>query len=212
MSSRDFVFVKGILQKPDDSLEDVDSNWSEEELLKLLEGVEKYDLSWYNIAENVGTKSGQQCFYRFYQYLIDDDILFNDRIKESQSDSDLWKTIVGQSSNPLMTFLSCISNICPYMAAEAAKSALRFFGEQVKESNPNMRLLTLKAANMAFDASLEYAKACQDEESNKIKFQVYQLTEKQIERESLKLKLLEDFTNHQRIPKDQKIPEQKAPV
>ena len=208
MSSRDFVYVSGVPKKEnDDYIEKTDENWTVEEILKLLEGIEKYDLSWYNISENVGTKSAQQCLFRFYQDSIDDNILLDSLCNESQSDSDLWRTIVGQSSNPLMTLLSSLCSFCPYMASESAKSALKFFGENLKDKNVDMRKLTLQAAIVAFDSALEYARSCMEEESNLVMNRVYQLSEKQIERVTLKLKLLEDFVNHQRNS-EPKIPEQ----
>jgi hypothetical protein len=209
--SRDFDHVQGVPRRELDASEKVDELWTDEEILKLLEGVEKFDLSWYNIAEQVGTKSAKQCLYRFYQYNIDDDIIYKSLCGESQTDSDLWRTIVGQSSNPVMTFLSSLSSTCPDLAAEAAKCALRFLGDKAKEKNMNIRALTLKTALAAFNGAVECAKSQIDEESSYIKQLVYQLTEKQLERVGLKLKLLEDFTNHQRNLKEPKIPERNPP-
>ena len=209
MSSRDFDHIQGVPRWELDESEKVEESWTDEELLKLLEGVEKYDLSWYNIAENVGTKSAKQCLYRFYQYNIDDDIIYKSLCRETQTDSDLWRTVVGQSSNPLMTFLSSLCSTCPDLAAETAKCALKYLGDKSKEKNVNIRALTLQAAIVAFNGAIDCAKSQTDAESSHIKQLVYQLSEKQMERVALKLKMLEDFTNHQRNLKEPKIPEQK---
>lgn len=210
VSSRDFVLIAGVPRKDRNEFEKAENEtWTDEELLKLLEGIEKYDLSWYNIAEHVGTKSAQQCLYRFYQYSIDDDILYKSFCRESQTESIFWRTVVAQSSNPLMTFLSSLCSTCPDIAAEAAKSALRFLGGKSKEQHIDLRVLTMQAALEAFNGAIDCAESLIEAESSFIKNLVYMLSERQLERVGLKMKLLEDFTNHQRNLKEPKIPDHK---
>ena len=50
-------------------------DWSDQELLLLLEGVEMYEDDWARIEEHVGTRSAQQCIRKFLALPIEDPYL-----------------------------------------------------------------------------------------------------------------------------------------
>lgn len=50
-------------------------DWSDEETLLLLEGLELHKDRWADIAEHVGTKSQVQCILHFLQLPIEDEFL-----------------------------------------------------------------------------------------------------------------------------------------
>ena len=50
-------------------------DWSDEETLLLLEGLEMHKDRWADIAEHVGTKSQVQCILHFLQLPIEDEFL-----------------------------------------------------------------------------------------------------------------------------------------
>lgn len=50
-------------------------DWSDEETLLLLEGLELYKDRWGEVADHVGTKSQVQCILHFLQLPIEDDYL-----------------------------------------------------------------------------------------------------------------------------------------
>jgi SWI/SNF related-matrix-associated actin-dependent regulator of chromatin subfamily C len=51
--------------------------WTDEETLLLLEGIEKYDNNWDDIAGHVKTKSKAQCIYHFIRLPVEDGLLEN---------------------------------------------------------------------------------------------------------------------------------------
>uniref|UniRef100_A0A0D9XPU6 SANT domain-containing protein n=1 Tax=Leersia perrieri TaxID=77586 RepID=A0A0D9XPU6_9ORYZ len=72
-SSLDFQRVDG---DKDRSENDGDS-WTDQETLLLLEGIEKFNDNWNDIAEHVGTKSKAQCIYHFIRLPVEDGLLEN---------------------------------------------------------------------------------------------------------------------------------------
>lgn len=50
-------------------------DWSDQETLLLLEGLELHKDAWGDIAEHVGTKSQVQCILHFLQLPIEDEFL-----------------------------------------------------------------------------------------------------------------------------------------
>ncbi len=61
-------------------------DWSDEETLLLLEGLELHKDRWADIAEHVGTKSQVQCILHFLQLPIEDEFLdeLEDRDRQPQ--------------------------------------------------------------------------------------------------------------------------------
>lgn len=59
-------------------LEQIDENWSKEDLQKLLKGIQEFGADWYEVAKNVGNKSPEQCILRFLQLPIEDKFLYGD--------------------------------------------------------------------------------------------------------------------------------------
>ncbi len=99
-----------------------DDDWSDQEILLLLEGVELYDDDWSAIEEHVGTRSAQQCVRKFLQLPIEDPYI--------ASEGDMGplrfaRVPFEQADNPVMSVVAFLAGvISPGVAAEAAKSAL----------------------------------------------------------------------------------------
>jgi SWI/SNF related-matrix-associated actin-dependent regulator of chromatin subfamily C len=64
MTSADFV-------KIDTTLDDLRDEWTDQETLLLLEGIEMFGDSWNDIAEHIGTKTVQQCVLHFLRLPIE---------------------------------------------------------------------------------------------------------------------------------------------
>lgn len=215
ITSKDFIRVQGLIGKKEpktlkENLKMI-SEWTEEETLKLLDGIEEFGDRWDRISEFVGTKSAKACLYQFLQFSIEDDLYKpgHDEDSENKSHSLLWETYAGQSPNPLMTLLSLLStSLSPHVAAEAARAALEvaaedlesdyivFKGDQ-KPSTSKLELehTTRRAAERAFDASLSYTRSLIELEHQIVGANARILTEKQLQRIELKLALLEDVVH-----------------
>ncbi|KAI8374259.1 uncharacterized protein BYT42DRAFT_639308 [Radiomyces spectabilis] len=130
MASGDFLRVDSTA----DTLEEED--WSREEVLRLLEGIDMYDEDWLMISEHVGSRSKEQCVTKFLQLPMDDEFLtaqLNEQEMEQLPFSDV--------SNPVMTLIAFLSgHINPGVGSAAAKSALKEFlkhGKKLESTDTN---------------------------------------------------------------------------
>ncbi|KAF7730851.1 hypothetical protein EC973_001369 [Apophysomyces ossiformis] len=115
-SSGDFLRVEDISER--DMTED---DWNEEETLRLLEGIERYDDNWMLISEHVGTRSKEQCITQFLQLPITDEFL-----AAQTADKELEELPFGNHPNPVMTMIAFLSgHINPGVGSAAAKTALK---------------------------------------------------------------------------------------
>lgn len=100
---------------------ELDEEWTDTEILKLLEGVDKYDDDWLLISELVSTRSKEQCITKFLQLPINDEFL---TAKLSKSEKE--RLPFSDTPNPVMTMTSFLAgHINPGIGAAAAKEALK---------------------------------------------------------------------------------------
>lgn len=100
------------------------SDWTDQELLLLLEGIEIYDEDWDMIAAHVGTRSREQCVLKFLQLPIE----------EPYVDAATEKAMVGGSSgvtpfshadNPVLSVVAFLAGVVDTkVAAKAAGRAV----------------------------------------------------------------------------------------
>ncbi|PCH35218.1 SWIRM-domain-containing protein [Wolfiporia cocos MD-104 SS10] len=108
-----------------------DDDWTDQEVLLLLEGVEMYDDDWSAIEEHVGSRTAQQCIRKFLQLPIEDQYV--------ASEGDLGPLRYGripfdQADNPVMSVVAFLAGVVnPGIAAEAAKAALHALTDGDKE-------------------------------------------------------------------------------
>ncbi|RDB27839.1 SWI/SNF and RSC complexes subunit ssr2, partial [Hypsizygus marmoreus] len=97
-------------------------DWSDQEVLLLLEGVEMYDDDWSKIEEHVGTRSAQQCIRKFLELPIEDPYL---NTEASMGPLRFGRIPFDQADNPVMSVVAFLAGVVgPGVAAEAAKTAL----------------------------------------------------------------------------------------
>lgn len=100
----------------------INENWSEDSLKKLVEGVSKHKNDWYKIAEYVGeNKTPDECIIRFLQLPIEDKFL--------EDNKDLLGPLkyipnlsFSPSDNPIMSTLSFLVNMVDTDVAIAASN------------------------------------------------------------------------------------------
>lgn len=98
-------------------------NWSDQETLLLLEGLEMYDDDWNSIAEHVGTRTREQCVLRFLQLPIQDPYL--ESKTEDLGPLQYNRIPFSQADNPIMSVVAFLASIVdPSVAAAAAQSSL----------------------------------------------------------------------------------------
>ncbi|KAH9847441.1 Smarcc1 protein [Lenzites betulinus] len=99
-----------------------DDDWTDQEVLLLLEGVEMYDDDWSAIEEHVGTRTAQQCIRKFLQLPIEDPYV---AAEGDMGPLRYARVPFDQADNPVMSVVAFLAGvISPGVAAEAAKTAL----------------------------------------------------------------------------------------
>ena len=100
----------------------VNDDWSDQEILLLLEGVEMYDDDWSKVEEHVGTRSAQQCIRKFLELPIEDPFL---NTEGSMGALRFGRIPFEQADNPVMSVVAFLAGVVgPSVAAEAAKTAM----------------------------------------------------------------------------------------
>ncbi|WWD19028.1 hypothetical protein CI109_103486 [Kwoniella shandongensis] len=104
------------------------AEWSDQETLLLLEGVEMFDDDWQAVAEHVGTRSKEQCIAKFLQLPIEDPYLTQDPAADLgplRYQAGMNGLPFDGSDNPVMSVVTFLASaVGPAVAAAAAQSAL----------------------------------------------------------------------------------------
>ncbi|KAJ7269952.1 SWI/SNF complex protein [Mycena rebaudengoi] len=123
MFSGDFVKLTSVAQGPAD-------DWTDQEVLLLLEGVEMFDDDWSKIEEYVGTRSAQQCIRKFLELPIEDPYLATEA---SMGPLRHGRIPFEQADNPVMSVVAFLAGVIgPGVAADAAKTALHHLTSDTK--------------------------------------------------------------------------------
>jgi SWI/SNF related-matrix-associated actin-dependent regulator of chromatin subfamily C len=104
------------------------AEWSDQETLLLLEGVEMHDDDWEKVAVHVGTRSKQQCIAKFLQLPIEDQYLApetGEGLGPLRFQAGMNGLPFSASENPVMSVVTFLASaVGPSVAAAAAQSAL----------------------------------------------------------------------------------------
>ena len=120
------------------SVLDRDAPWTDAELLRLLEGLEKFDEDWGEIADHVGTRTREECVLQFLQLDIEDKYLesegpFNAPVGIDMLGPQGGQLPFSQGDNPVMSVVSFLASLAdPASAATAA-------GKSAEELKQNLR-------------------------------------------------------------------------
>ncbi|KAK9239722.1 SWIRM domain-containing protein [Lipomyces kononenkoae] len=114
-----------------------DREWTDQETLLLLEGMELYDDDWNAIADHVGSRTREQCVLKFLQLPIEDPYL--ESKAEEMGPLQYSHIPLSQADNPVMSVVAFLASIVdPKVAAAAAQSALpemtKAIQDQLKKS------------------------------------------------------------------------------
>ncbi|KZT69953.1 SWIRM-domain-containing protein [Daedalea quercina L-15889] len=108
-----------------------DDDWTDQEILLLLEGVEMYDDDWSAIEEHIGSRSAQQCIRKFLQLPIEDPYV---QTEGNMGALRYARLPFEQADNPVMSVVAFLAGVIhPGVAAEAAKTALHALTDGDKE-------------------------------------------------------------------------------
>lgn len=119
------------------SVIDRDAPWSDAEILRLLEALERYDEDWGEIAEYVGTRTREECVLQFLQLDIEDKYLESERL-----DAPIGLQMLGsqggqlpfsQTDNPVMSVVSFLASLAdPASTAAAANKSAEILKQNLR--------------------------------------------------------------------------------
>lgn len=107
------------------AIPDREAPWSDGEILRLLEAMERYDDDWNDVAEYVGTRTKEECVVKFLQFEIEDKYLDAEPIDRSTGISMLGAQEgylpFSQADNPVMSVIGFLAGLTePKVTAAAA--------------------------------------------------------------------------------------------
>lgn len=112
------------------SIPDRNADWTQDEIFKLVEGIEKYDNDWQAIAECVGTRSLDECATKMAYIQIADKFIDAELIDGRSTGLSMLGPQEGhlpfsQADNPVMSVLSYLATLTdPAVTAAAAGSSV----------------------------------------------------------------------------------------
>ena len=218
LSSADFVRIDPCASNSFDN-----SDWSDDEVLLLLEAVELHGDSWEDVASHVGSRSAHECLLRFVQLPLEDRAL--GEVATSASKPEPLSTNdpipFEDASNPVMANIAVLTTMVgPKVASAAAQAALKTLeeehdspkksqeGEQATQTEraeerstgageedeaPSAKAMA-KSASEALGAAAVKAKLLANQEEREVHKETNALLDQQAKKVEAKVSLLEQIT------------------
>jgi len=99
--------------------------WTDQETLLLLEGLEMYKDDWNRVAEHVGSRTQDECILHFLRLPIEDPYLDDDGSGGHLGPLVYQPVPFSQHGNPIMSTVAFLASVVdPRVASAAAKAAL----------------------------------------------------------------------------------------
>lgn len=118
------------------------SSWNKQEILRLLDGIEKTPHDWNSIADHVETKTRYECILKFVSLSIEDSYLEKENSsvngKLGPLKYDVSQIPFSQADNPVMSVLAFLTGLVdPKVAATAAGKSLEELRKQADTVSDN---------------------------------------------------------------------------
>merc|ERR1711997_1015041 len=132
-------------------------DWTEQETLLLLEGLEMFKDDWNKVCEHVGSRTQDECILHFLRLPIEDPYLENPEHGGGALGPLAYQPIPFSSAgNPIMSTVAFLASVVdPRVAASAAKAAMEEFA-RIKDEVPTVIM----------DAHMKNVKEADEEKSD----------------------------------------------
>ena len=120
------------------SILDRDAPWSDAEILRLLEGLERYDEDWGEIADHVGTRTREECALQFLQLDIEEKYLESEPPLNAPTGLQMLGSAGGQlpfsqADNPVMSVVGFLASLAdPASTAAAANKSAELLKQSLR--------------------------------------------------------------------------------
>lgn len=120
-----------VSKKPKIYKNDIDSGWTQEEVAKLLEGINRFQNDWNSISDFVGNHTPEECIIRFLQLPIEDK--FIDENPEIMGPLKYLPHLpFSKTDNPVMSTLAFLASLVDHkVAALASTRAIKVMDENL---------------------------------------------------------------------------------
>lgn len=193
------------------------NDWTDQEVLLLLEGLEMFDDNWPSIAAHVGTRDKQQCVSKFLQLPIEDPYLQEEGLSE-RNPLRFAQAPYGQHENPIMSVVAFLASTVPLdVAAAVAETSIKAAGSSSDDKvvhktslyqdgvetsdaqaenayiSPRVDASAMKAARIALGASAAKAKVLASHEEQSFNMLLSLNVTTQLQKLELKITQLEQL-------------------
>ncbi|QLL30383.1 hypothetical protein HG536_0A02000 [Torulaspora globosa] len=170
-------------------LENVDDQWSREELQKLLKGLQEHGSDWYKVAKSIDTKTPEQCILKFLQLPIEDRFLHSPG-KDSGPLKYAPHLPFSKSDNPVMSTVAFLVGLVdPRVVRQMTGRAITAMEDIDKEENKDSDELK-EASEIALSSLGARSHVFATNEERQINAIASELVEVQLAKAELKLKFL----------------------
>lgn len=140
-----------------------EEDWTDQEILLLLEGLEMHQEDWDRVAEHVGTRTREQCILKFLRLPIEDPYLE----PELQSTPLQHQRLpFSQADNPVMSVVAFLASaVNPGIASAAAQSALKELSQASESNQVNSEKTSEEFKSTLTDSSKSKGETIQSEHS-----------------------------------------------
>lgn len=140
-------------------------DWSDQETLLLLEGLEMYEEDWARIAQHVGSRSKEQCVMRFLQLPIEEPYLES---SAAQTGPLQFATPpYSQAESPVMSVVAFLASaVSPQLAASSAQSSLEQLRSVLAQSSTAAGSNGTMAQTQNGDSDIQQQNADNDDNSS----------------------------------------------
>ncbi|KAK3105371.1 hypothetical protein FSP39_023629 [Pinctada imbricata] len=123
--------------------------WTDQETLLLLEGLEMYKDDWNKVSEHVGSRTQDECILHFLRLPIEDPFLEEGDFGHAGPLA-FQPLPFSQSGNPIMSTVAFLASVVdPRVASSAAKAALEEFSKMKDEVPPALTDAHIKVVEEA---------------------------------------------------------------
>ncbi|CAR27061.1 ZYRO0C08008p [Zygosaccharomyces rouxii] len=179
----------------------VDDGWQENDVEKLLKGIQMHGSEWYKIAKEVGNKTPEQCILKFIQMPIEDKFLH----RNSEDGSDLGSLKYAphlpfsKSENPVMSTLAFLVGLVdPKVVQHMTDRALRKLEPKEEDnksslspSEPPPPPTAKEASQLAISSLGVRSHVFANNEERQMTSIAHQMAQVQLQKVEVKLKLLD---------------------
>lgn len=174
-------------------LEDVDDQWSREDLQKLLTGLQEHGSDWYKIAKSIDTKTPEQCILKFLQLPIEDRFLQQDGQGKGSGPLKYAPHLpFSKSENPVMSTVAFLVGLVdPKVVQKMTNRAITAMEDLEKEKAESSNTDELKeSSEIALSSIGVRSHVFATSEERQLNAIANELVEVQLAKSELKLKYL----------------------